>query len=124
MVPPQPSPIEPHCAPSAEQLFGTHTHWLFAHVSLALQLPHASVPPQPSEIEPHSAPSSEQLFGWQPHWLATPPPAQTSGALQPPQSTVSPQPSETSPHSAPTSEQESGVHVPVPQRLGPAAPQV
>jgi hypothetical protein len=64
-TPPQPSEIEPHVAPWAEQVVGVQPQTFAApappHVCGAVHEPQESVPPQPSEIVPQLDPCAEQV---------------------------------------------------------------
>ena len=62
-VPPQPSLIEPHAAPCAVHVVGTHTHALPWQVSPEPHVPQLSMPPQPSEMEPQLAPAARHVVG-------------------------------------------------------------
>ncbi len=82
------------------------------------------VPPHPSGILSQFLPSAAQVVGVQSQTLGWPLPPQILGAWQVPQVTSLPQPSEIWPQVNPIFSQVMALHVPVPQRLGPAAPQV
>ena len=124
--------LPPHCWTAFTQgLLDTHeAPWEQAAQPEASQIwpdaqaPQASWPPQLSGGVPQVSPSPWHVAIAHPHWFGVPVPPHEAGAVHAPvpHTTTPPHPSPTAPQSR--LPQVFGVHVPMPQRLGPAAPQV
>lgn len=85
-VPPQPSEMEPHCAPTAAQVVGVQQAFAVVQICPVGHPPQLRVPPHPSERAPHRP---AQAAGAQQVLLAV----QIDGEVQVPQLNVPPQPS-------------------------------
>jgi hypothetical protein len=74
-VPPHPSEIVPHVAPSIAQVIALHAHRLATpappQVSNPAHAPQSSLPMQPSSAIPHSAPRSAHVFRLQAQTFAS-----------------------------------------------------